>query len=353
MVSADIYISQVLYDPLDESDEALELYNPSNNSFNLSGCIIKTESSDIDATLPDFNLQPKQYFLIKDKAPADHVESLTLSNKDAGVALICNNEIIDVVGWGNKDNIDDDLYLGTPAKHVKEGFSLLRKDYTDNNSKDFISSIPYFSNSSSSQLFLFFNTISNEYVIEDDSIDEGIQLNIIPGKTRYFLVNSTKSFNAKFLNSTFESVNNKAMIALPYTTSPNNYTLTINNKDHNIEVLPKTSLILDTRLIQFTQEKGSTYIKQGDTNIDSLKPTVKNIGNTYLDLILETSKILSSSTNIPSSNLLLSVGNTSLVLGENNLNIPPGTSLPLNIELTIPDETPSENFQTSIKLKPK
>ena len=64
-----ILISQVLYDPINSETygEAIELFNPSNLAVNISGYIIKTSSSDHDATLPKNTFIPaNSYFLLTD-----------------------------------------------------------------------------------------------------------------------------------------------------------------------------------------------------------------------------------------------------------------------------------------------
>ncbi len=145
-----VLISQVYYDPLQEAgSEAIELYNPDNRSTNITGYIIKTTSSDKDAVLKGV-IPPYGYFLAADSgwsekrdnlswAKADYEESITLGNKDSGVALLKNNTTLDAVGWGNSD-----IKTGTSSVNVKEGKSLIRVSYTNNNSKDFAEFYPRF-----------------------------------------------------------------------------------------------------------------------------------------------------------------------------------------------------------------
>ena len=159
--SSALLISQVLYDPYDETKgEAIELYNPSNQAINLKGYTIKTKSSEKDATLPSIYLPPHEYFLIADKntnLSADHSEAITLTNTDAGVALMKQETIIDSVGWGDPSSIKEGLYQGTPTSQIKEGYALLRIQNTNNNSNDFIKIIPNFqkNNLSSHSIHLF------------------------------------------------------------------------------------------------------------------------------------------------------------------------------------------------------
>ena len=167
LVLADaVLISQVYYDPLQEAgSEAIELYNPSNKSINVTGYVIKTSSSDKDAvlkgTVPSYG-----FFLAADSgwsekrdnlswAKADYEESITLGNKDSGIAILNNNTVIDAVGWGSSD-----IRTGAPAINIKEGKSLLRVSYTNNNSRDFIESSPRF-RSKNSTLITRQNSFNN------------------------------------------------------------------------------------------------------------------------------------------------------------------------------------------------
>jgi len=153
-------IHQVYYDPIDTENggEAIELYNPSSERINISGLIIKTKASSKDAVISsDTSVEAGNYFLITDAGwdsnkdnkswrNSDHEESLTLSNTAGGIALILNGEIIDAVGWGNIQEINnEELYENSPHSGVEEGKSLLRIKDTNNNKDDFISSTPDFS----------------------------------------------------------------------------------------------------------------------------------------------------------------------------------------------------------------
>lgn len=151
-VSADVVIHQVLYDPLgsESGGEAVELLNTGDEPVDMSGWVLATESSKTDATIPEGTIvEPGQAVLVADAGwnasrdntewrPADSEERLTLSNADGGVALLANGEIVDAVGWGDADGIDEGLFEGLPAAEVKPGNALLRVQDSDDNRADMV-----------------------------------------------------------------------------------------------------------------------------------------------------------------------------------------------------------------------
>jgi hypothetical protein len=155
---ASVVVNQVLYDPIntESGGEAVELLNNGASAVDISGWVLKTESSNSDATIPAaVVLQPGQAFLIADEGwnankddsswkSADYEEKITLGNSDSGVALLSNATIIDAVGWGDAEGIEEGLFKGSPAAMVPAGKALLRITDTGDNSKDFIETVPDF-----------------------------------------------------------------------------------------------------------------------------------------------------------------------------------------------------------------
>lgn len=135
-VSADVVISQVLYDPIgtESGGEALELKNTGNAPVDISGWIITSQSSQKDAVLPKGAIiEPSASYLIadagwsekKDNAEwrsADHEETLTLGNSDSFVALMNGEAVVDRVIWG----APDEVMAGIEGPNVKPGMALLR-----------------------------------------------------------------------------------------------------------------------------------------------------------------------------------------------------------------------------------
>ncbi len=155
---ASVVINQVLYDPIgaESGGEAVELLNNGASAVDISGWVLKTESSDSDATIPAATvLQPGQAFLVADEGwntnkdnstwrSANYEEKITLGNSDSGIALLSNNTIIDAVGWGDEEGIEAGLFKGVPAMMVPVGKALLRITDTEDNSKDFVEAVPDF-----------------------------------------------------------------------------------------------------------------------------------------------------------------------------------------------------------------
>jgi len=166
-----IAISEILYDPINSESggEAIELYNPLNQSIDISGWVIETEASANDVVFPDGTIiQPYSFYLITDIGwnqskdniswpEADLENTITLYNQDSYIILKLNESPIDTVGWGN----DSSFFEGAPHEHVMPGQSLERRpgylspqdgNYidTDNNADDFLARpFPDFQNSMS------------------------------------------------------------------------------------------------------------------------------------------------------------------------------------------------------------
>ena len=213
-VDADtMQISEVLYDPLatETGGEALELYNPTMLPINIGGWIIKTKSSEQDAVIPlGTVVTPHHYFLLADEGwnlnrddasypLADYEEAMTLTNTNAGLALLNNGTIIDALAWGNESLISLDLRRGIPTSGTQEGFSLQRINSTGNNKEDFISLLPSFKNSSfenqeyqegRDSIDIAVNiagqapSILSFVVVTDDLEEEGNQIFPLPGQER-------------------------------------------------------------------------------------------------------------------------------------------------------------------------
>ncbi|MEM4247266.1 MAG: lamin tail domain-containing protein, partial [Candidatus Woesearchaeota archaeon] len=159
VVQAQVVISQVLYDPVstESGGEAIEIRNDGGSAVDISKWVIATESSAIDATIPDKTiLLPGATFLVADSGwssskdnpawrNADLEETITMANSDSGVALKdSSGNIIDAVGWGNPAEIKQGLFEGAPALPVPAGKALARTQDTNNNANDFTEAEPAF-----------------------------------------------------------------------------------------------------------------------------------------------------------------------------------------------------------------
>jgi len=156
-VSANIVISQVLYDPIatESGGEAVELQNVGSEPVDISGWVLETEASRKDATLPSAVLFPGDTYLIADTnwetkrdnatwKSADHEEAISLGNSNSGVAIKNGETIIDSIGWGDEAEINPGLFEGSPTTPAQPGMALLRMQDTDDNSEDIITAPPSF-----------------------------------------------------------------------------------------------------------------------------------------------------------------------------------------------------------------
>ena len=328
-----VRIEEVYYDPIgtESGGEAVVLYNPLNLAVDISGWTIKTETSNTDVTLPvEAVIDAQGYYLITDVGwdenkddvnweSADYEEAITLSNSDAGVALInSSGDIVSSVGWGNSDEILEGLYEGIPAIDVDPGNSLLRMQDSNDNSVDFVSSIPQLKSSRvggnethkgiviSLNVLNYAVTINYVNVTPDDFEENGTQVLLNPGREKEITVSAllTHELNYSFIENV--TVNNQNMsfveevnvtsavfeakLNINYSTIPGNYGLLIAVGEEEIqvsyEVMSLMAIEIDAEEISLdVKDKDLHYSILGDVNGSTEnKPSVKNIGNVELDL---------------------------------------------------------------------
>lgn len=373
--SADVVISQVLYDPVSESaGEAVELYNNGGSSVDVSGWALKTGASEQDAVIPaNTLLQPEQAYLITDVGwnttkeagwrGADLETAINLYNSNSGVALMDSDfGTMDAVGWGNVNT--SGLYEGSPAMPVSEGNVLKRVQASNNNSADFIEAAPDFSEKMSiNQITLEVNIVQPNLVISitpDESLLAGIQIMPMPGadKRMYIQANTTDrnlTLFATFLNLTKQMALNEAgygaYFDIPFYTKAGNYnaTLTLNNfeQKQQIEILGITALDIDSdRIIFEDATPGKEVYVYGDKSMETKnKATIQNIGNTVLDVNIFGTDLMSGMEKIEVRNVMFSFNNLfdyglSDLLGYANLfldlGLEPAATSELGFKLSVP-----------------
>jgi hypothetical protein len=303
-----VWINQVYYDPIisEIKGEAVELFNPSNDTVDLTGWVLWTTTSKTDVVIPEgMYIEPKGYFLIADVGwneskdnpewrDADLEHKMTLRNSNGGVALVDKDGgIVDSVGWGNPALIPEELFEGTPAKHVKEGESLLRIQDTDDNSVDFVvSKSPFFF--SNFDVFIDVDVgfgasgSSNFFIKEDDSPEEGIQIRPFKGGIRKVGVFSKNPGSFFFMGEKhdFVLVNDsyESFIEISYDFLPGMYTLMGDEENFDFEILPVKGLALGKRNIKLDIIPGSF----GSKSIELI-----NIGNVDLKVYARCNKLFS------------------------------------------------------------
>ncbi len=301
-----LIINQVLYLPTSTTDgEAVELFNPTTISINLSGYTLATKTSLKDVTLPSVIVAPNAFFLVTDpnwnqtKQPewpfADYEETMTLTNTNSGVALQLQNKTIDSAGWGNSSGFEET----TPTEGTIPGESLQRKNNqdTDNNLNDFFPALPSFKiktiiqeNNSIPTIDFSVNISQEETTLnvsleDDDGGEAGVQIIPLPGKQKKLVLsgipNSTDLiYMLRFPNQSQEE---RAFDALSLASSDpaGEYTLSILKQNQTLEELPFTYKELTAFNMSTTKmEFGAVKINQNKT----ASIFFTNQGNTPLTL---------------------------------------------------------------------
>ncbi len=283
-----VYISQILYDPIEESgSEAIEIYNSKDQEINISGYYIKTESYEKDATIPqETMLKPGEYYLIADKGwaekrdkkewrTADYEESMTMKNDNSGIILYNNqDQIIDAVGWGEKAN--ETFYKEDPSLKVKQGNALVRIKNTGNNKEDFKEAEAYFPAKNSARIILIQEIIDAKLYLDKKELSHNTKIAPTAGKNQIITIKTNQTINVEFLEEkhTFEK---EGEIEIPYYLEPGNYTIKIKNQEieqtFSFEYLELkaykadvTKIIMDATIGK-QKEKEITFVNQGNTPV--------------------------------------------------------------------------------------
>jgi hypothetical protein len=373
-----IVISEVLYDPVgtETGGEAVEIYNPTEYAIDISGYLLKTESSAADATIPSGTmLSANSFYLIADAGwstlrdntswpTADHEEAITMSNTDSGAGITHpNGTIIDAVGWGNAAGINAGLYEATPSVQVIEGKSLRRQNInadTDNNNADFLSSEPDLQNSTTAlpaqntsggqSLTLNVDVQNNAPTInaiilshDDDNATMGTRVSPVPEGIKSVIIStqvtdpdgndgitsviafikgpdSQKTVvltKISTINSTTSAYNGTLQMQFYETSGKYNITVTASDSGTNatmessFDYLSMTAISIDAGSLQFSGAKiGATNSINGDFALSTANaPTIRNTGNTVIDIGIYGTDLADGTKNIPVNNIKYSFDN--------------------------------------------
>jgi len=350
-----VRIEEVYYDPINSETggEAIVLYNPSDDIIDISGWVIKSESSANDATISSGKkIYGKGYFLIADAnwdankdnpdwSSADHEEAITLTNTDSGIALMNGTTVVDRVGWGNPINIEDNMYETQPAAMVDEGKSLKRIQDTNNNSNDFIESVPEMRASSgnynqtrisiSLSVQSYSVSIGSINITPDDFSEDGVQIIPNPGENKEINVKAlvTHETNASLIEDVeleghdmqqLEIINTtsayyQGKLNISYNTMPGIYSLHVesgdNSKSAQYEIKELAAMQVDSLNLNLNiRSKNQFYYIYGDENTSTVdKPTIKNIGNIELDFGVKGTNFTGTYNNISMNNVKYSFDN--------------------------------------------
>ncbi len=400
-----LIISQVLYNPngTDTDREAVEIYNPTNQTVNISQWFLRTKSYNKDLTFPNnAQIRAHSYFLASDSGwethknnewpSADYEEPISLSNSDAGVALVDNNNnTIDSVGWGNKTNINEDLFETQPSLIVADGHALIRRKInnpfidTNNNSNDFYEGKPNlhnsnFTESASDEIHLLFNVVKPELnitnvMLTDDFGEDNSSITPNPESNRTLTlivktnldanVSATllnKSYILTLINSTNGTFNYIGKLNISYREKPGEHVIFVNATNGNKSIIDSKGFYYESLLALKTNsnninigniEPGKQKTLFGDYNINTPdKPTVKNIGNVNLDIIVN-----------PYSNNNFNQGNIEYSFDDNlnktyslnetqriKLNLKTAETMPLSIRVRVPASQSLGSYNSVMEL---
>jgi hypothetical protein len=426
-----VVISEVMYDPVatETGGEAVELYNPTDSAIDISGYLVKTESSASDAVIPAGTvLAAHTFYLIADAgwatlkdnaslANADHEEAITLANTDAGVAITHpNGTIIDAVGWGSAAGIGAGLFEGTPTAHVAGGKSLRRLDSaadTNNNIADFTESEPDLQNSSTTtdeatetdegtSLELTVEVQNNAPTVnsaditgDEDNSTAGVQISPVPdsAKTVTMTAEATDTDgteNIQSVTATIRGPGGERSVAMTKTADINSttarytgdiemqfyedagmYNVTISASDgaaqgtttRQFEYLGMVAISIDAASLQFSGAKiGGTAEIDGDYALSTTNaPTIKNTGNTPLDIGIYGTDLVDGAKNISISNIKYSfdedfvselAGTLAKTLQTKSLGLENSEDsvISLGFQLSIPATTQNGNYTGSVTI---
>ncbi|MBN1644787.1 lamin tail domain-containing protein [Candidatus Woesearchaeota archaeon] len=354
LVSA-VEIYQIFYDPANSESggESIEFYNPHPFDIDISGWIVATESSMKDAIFPANSTIPANgYFLLADNMwderkdnlnwrSADFMTPITLNNEDSGIALInSSGEIVDAVGWGNPDNIDNNLFAGTPCNDAPQSKALLRIDSTKDNSNDFIIAEPDFfgDNVISIEVNVTDSSQSSAYILESGSITPSAGTNttihVRAGELMTATLFDTTKVMEKVDNNSFEAV-----FSVPYYKSPGNYSILFSdNSKLGFE-------IKELKSFKVISDKISFNVVPGSSSIASNKARIINNGNT--DLVFSLDLITDE---LDKSLFQFSLNNDDFVGFSEQFEIPAGKSSGLHFKIEIPEETELGSYQSLITI---
>jgi len=293
---------------------------------------------------------------------ADHEEAITMSNTDSGVAITYpNGTIIDAVGWGNATGINIGLFEGTPAAIASEGKSLRRISLatdTNNNMADFISTNPVLQNTAPTEntslvgesLTIKVDVQNNAPTInsisigqDEDNATAGIQISPVPEGTKSAIITAQVSdtdgtdgitsvtaivngpdsqktavlIKISTVNSTTAMFNGTLEMEFYDTAGKYNITVIATDSGANatmesaFDYLSMTAITIDAGSLQFSGAKiGTASSINGDFALSTLNaPTIKNAGNTVIDIGIYGTDLTDGTKNIPASNIKYSFDN--------------------------------------------
>lgn len=350
---------------------------------------------------------------------ADHEEAITLSNTDAGVAAAYpNGTVIDALGWGSAAGIGAGLYEGEPALPATAGLSL-RRIYpdtdTDDNFADFVEGEPQLLNSESpagetggeenrtgGEAINLSITVTNTpphidsiALSPDDSGSTGVQVMPVPEGNREIAISAevtdpdgispalnvratitgpewTKTLLLGLAEQTnITTAEYNETLEMQFYDDAGEYTVTITANDSAatagssavFEYMSMAAITIDTTALQFTGARpGQTASITGDFALSTQdSPTIRNAGNTQIDIGLYATDLTDGTKRISAGNIAYSFDNdfgsplsgilaNSMKIQALGLMNSADSVTSLGFQLNIPQETQNGNYTGQVTI---
>lgn len=379
--SAQVRIEATLYDPVvtETGGEFALLRNYGNNSVDISGWTLATASTDRDVVFAQGTIiRGGLRMLIADIGwntsrdnmswpLADLEDTITLGNQNSGIALMNGSTIIDAVGWGTP--ADARFYIGTPSPHVNaSGQILLRVANTGNNSADFIVGDPFAQTGPpADRLPIEVTVVAPTLVIFDVLINGIHNASIIPTPGQIsrvpVLANlsaGTTNASISFLGLHYIMQQNGSLwytrIDLPYSAGPGTYDVTVHTSSVSSSIAQAFPLSVEPVLAYALENASISFgsVAAGGGVSPALRPTLRNIGNLPIDMVISSTSLNSPSGNIPASKVMIRDGGNLITLDTSQalaIGLGPTQRYLLDILLEIPAATAADTYRGSLLVR--
>ncbi len=327
-------INEFVSDP-SSGNEWVEIFNPTENNIELPGCYI-FDGSNTKKILSG-TIYSNDFYVLE-------ITSSLLNNDGDVIVLNCSSQIIDKVAYGNYN--DGNILDNAPV--AADGKSTGRIDEYNDTGVDINDFTVYGTPTKASWNQPRLSTINilvsaivkarlakiaSIILPDDDSSTPGIQIMPEPGEKKNISIivelendkNSTVTVEINgnmtylnddgYINATTKKFS--GTIYLEYYDLPQEYNITVGIDDNNgfknstkasFEYLSSVGMIIDSTNFDFDIYIGQSQEILGDSIYGNEKPTIKNIGNSVLDMELYGTNLRNGSKSIPVNSLRYSFG---------------------------------------------
>lgn len=398
-VAADVVINEVFYNPLgsDAGKEFVELYNNADSAVSLKNYVLESGNG---ANPNDWTVEwqgtveiipARGYFLVAEpnvSSAANFVTDLDLQNGPDSVRLRRNLTVIDTVGYGNL--LFGEYYEASPAAPAREGYSLSRSGPdTNNNSKDFVESVPSPQSNRQDSIVVLLNVFEpsvgfgSVFVADDDPDAPGVQVVPIAANTKQVMVGAViidpegvsnssvvavvggRSYQLTVVSANLTHAAFSGNVGMRFFDPAGNYTVVFSavsgkksgSRVLSFEYLSLAAIAIDASSLNFSGLPNSLVQQVGDSDMSTAKSsTVHNVGNTDIELGLSGTDFISGSGSVSISNMEVCLGTS---FGQDSVSIAsfaqyipsaisPDEKRPLSYRMYIPQSAVSGSYAGSL-----